>query len=31
MTRDFMKASENWVRKYANEDAAKAEEVRNYI
>jgi hypothetical protein len=28
MTRDFIKASENWVRKYINEDAGKAEEVR---
>lgn len=31
MTRDFIKASENWVRKYVNEDAAKAEEVRKGI
>lgn len=31
MTRDFIKASENWIRKSFPEDAAKSEEIRNNI
>jgi len=31
MTKTFLRATENWVRKYVTEDAVKAEEVRNTI
>lgn len=31
MTKTFLQASENWIRKSITEDAAKAEEVRNII
>ena len=31
MTKDFMRASENWVRKTLSEDAVKAEEIRSNI